>query len=128
MGETSGFDVSEFLRNARETLDIFRGLRDLLPKGPESEKAQEKIDRAERALRASEAELAKKLDYHLCQCTFPPQIMLSQGRHPVHDEEEIFKCPKCDKQEPPESRFRALDQMKSGRQGSRSWIDARRGR
>ena len=129
MSETSGFDFSEFLRNGKVILDIFRGLRDLLPKGPDADKAQEQIERAEQALATSEAELAKALGYHLCQCTFPPQIMLSKGRHAVHDEEEIFRCPKCENQEPPEARFRALDQMKAGGQGgSRSWTGARRGR
>ena len=104
-------EISEYIRASKGVLDIFKTLGGLFPKGPDSEKANQQLEQAEKALRASEVQLAKALDYHLCQCTFPPQIMLSVGRHPDHDD-KIFKCPKCDNQEPSEYHFRQLDELK----------------
>ena len=97
-------DLSEYLTAANSALALFRGMREALPAGPKRDEAQQKIEQAEEALEASKAELAKALGYNLCQCTFPPQIMLSTGRHPDYDE-EVFKCPNCDKQEPSEHYF-----------------------
>ena len=85
------------------------------------------IEKAEKALRASEAELAKALGYKLCQCTFPPQIMLSKGHH-AEQGMEIFKCEKCGKQEPSEHMIAQHAKVSAHNQGRRSWTDARRGR
>jgi hypothetical protein len=119
-------EIDTYIRASRSALDLFKSLRGLLPKGPDADAADEQLDRAEKALRASEAELAKALGYELCKCTFPPQIMLSQGRHPVHDK-EIFECPKCGKQEPSPKWFEQLDRSIEQRdQQRRSWADHRR--
>jgi hypothetical protein len=120
-------DISEYIRASKDVLDILKTLGGLLPKGPDSDAAKQRLEQAEKALRASEAQLAKALGYQLCQCTFPPQIMLSKGRHPVHDTNEIFECPNCGKKEPPESKFQALDQMRSGPRRP-IWSESRRGR
>jgi len=100
--------LSDYIRASKDLIEIFKGLKNLLPKGERAEEAQERIDQAEKALRASEAQLAKAFGYNLCQCTFPPQIMLSQGRHPRLGD-EIFKCDKCGKQEPSEMYFKAFE-------------------
>jgi hypothetical protein len=39
---------------------------------------------AEEALKRSDTALAQKLGYHLCQCTYPPQIMLWQESRGCH--------------------------------------------
>jgi len=116
--------IFEFLQNGKHVLDILRGIKDLLPAGAEADKAQEQINQAERALAASEAELAKALGYKLCQCTFPPQIMLSVGRHAEHDN-EIFKCPKCEKQEPSERYFQQQGRITAHNHGGPSWVNSR---
>ena len=67
---------AEFLVAAKNALDIYRGLRAELPKGTSTARFDEQIVRAEAALKSSEAAAAKALGYHLCQCTFPPKIML----------------------------------------------------
>ena len=101
--------LTEYLSAAKTALDLFRGIRAELPQGPISEEAGKQIENAAKALKASEAELAKSLGYTLCQCTFPPQIMLSQGRHAKRGD-EIFKCSQCGKQEPSEFYFKSLDE------------------
>ena len=73
-------DWTAYLSAAKTVLDLFKGIRAELPTGPKSQQIKEQIDKAEGALKASEAELAKALGYKLCQCTFPPQIMLWSER------------------------------------------------
>ena len=80
----------------------------MLPDGSKAEDAQKQIELAEEALQASKAQLAKSLGYKLCQCSFPPQIMLSIGRDPKRGK-EIFRCPACNKQDPSEHYFREMD-------------------
>lgn len=92
-------DISEvqgYIRASKDVLDLLKTLGGLLPKGPQADAAQKKLEQAEKALLASEAQLAKALGYHLCQCTFPPQIMLWRER------ESVFICPNesCGKQIP----------------------------
>ena len=120
-------DLSDYLTAAKAVIDIFKSIKNELPQGPEADRSQEQIERAEKALKAAEAQLAKELGYKLCQCTFPPQIMLSVGRHPTYDK-EIFSCPNCQKQEPSEHHFQRLDARAAQNQhrSSRgSWADAR---
>jgi hypothetical protein len=69
-------DWSAYFSAAKSALDIIKGIRAEFPKGPEADKAQQRIEEAESALNTSKAELAKSLGFKLCKCTFPPQIML----------------------------------------------------
>lgn len=119
-------EISEYIRASKDVLEILKTLGGLLPKGPDSEAAKQQLEQAEKALRASEAQLAKALDYHLCQCTFPPQIMLSKGTHDVHDV-ELFKCPQCGKQHPSDHQIRQYDAVKAHNESleGNSWIDQR---
>lgn len=71
-----GQAVGEWLRSAKVALDIVRGARALLPQGPKRDELDASIRSAEEALSRSDAALAKQLGYQLCQCSFPPHIML----------------------------------------------------
>jgi hypothetical protein len=83
--------IGQWINDIKGTVGLVReGLR-FLPKGPEREKAEEKIIQAEEALNRSEANLAKGLGYHLCKCTFPPQIMLWDEKQKAH----ICPRPEC---------------------------------
>src|ERR1700684_126227 len=82
-------DWMNYLTAAKTALDIIKGVRSELPKGPEADKAQAQIDKAESALRTSEAELAKSLGFKLCMCKFPPSIMLWSAT------ERSNICPVC---------------------------------
>ena len=105
-------EISAYVRASKDVLDMLKVMSGMLPKGQQHDDAEKQLATAERALRASEAQLAKALNYHLCQCTFPPQIMLRTGRHPVHDD-EIFKCSNCGNQVPTEADFRSKDKFKT---------------
>ena len=69
-------DIAEYIRASKDCLDLLRAAWSLLPKSEKRNEAEHKLRIAEEALTRSDAALAQKLGYQLCQCTFPPQIML----------------------------------------------------
>jgi hypothetical protein len=88
-------DWLAYITAAKSVLDIFKGIRSELPKGPDADKVQRQIEKAEAALKSSDAELAKNLGYRLCKCKFPPEIML------WHTDERADICPACGDRFPP---------------------------
>lgn len=109
-------DVSEYLKASKDVLDILKTLGGLLPTGPNADAAQQRLEQAENALRASEAQLAKALGYQLCQCTFPPQIMLWREDRDAH------VCPRS------ECGHGVTSTMVRRSEQGGSWNRARRGR
>lgn len=82
-------------------LKISREIKDSFPDSDEKEQLEEQLIAAESAKETAEAQLAQALGYKLCQCTFPPQIMLSIGYKEInYSMREVFECPKCDKHDP----------------------------
>ena len=74
----------------KDSLDLMRAGWSLLPKSDKKkEEAGLALERAEAALKRSDAALAQTLGYQLCQCTFPPQIML------WNEELQQTACPNC---------------------------------
>src|SRR5215207_6806845 len=57
-------------------LGLFKEAYSALPKGEKRDEIEQKIKAAEASLARSDAALAKQLWYQLCDCTWPPQIML----------------------------------------------------
>jgi len=80
-------DVADYIRLSKEAIDLARSAWTLLPKGEKRDEAERKLHAAEEALKRSDAALAQKLGYQLCQCTFPPQIMLWR------EQEGLSRCP-----------------------------------
>jgi hypothetical protein len=70
---------SEYLTAGKGVLDLMKTAIGLLPKSEDREAISAQIARAEAALKIQEAALAQSLGYHICQCTWPPQIMLYQA-------------------------------------------------
>jgi hypothetical protein len=119
-------EVLGYIQASKGVLDILRTLGGLLPTGPGADAAQQRLGQAEKALRAAEVQLAHSLGYRLCQCTFPPQIMLSKGYHHTHNL-ELFTCPTCGKQEPSAHTIRQYDDVKAHNEGlGPGWEDAGR--
>jgi hypothetical protein len=114
-------EIGAYIRASKDVLDMLKVMSGMLPKGRQHDDAEMQLAAAEKALQASEVQLAKALDYHLCQCTFPPQIMLRSGRHPNHGD-EIFKCSACNNQEPSEHEFRRKDAFSRPIDQSSSWM------
>jgi hypothetical protein len=81
--------LTEYISGTKGILDIAKSVRDLLPSGPKREEFERELNRAEEALKRSDAKLAKDLGYNLCQCTFPPQPMLRRVQ------EKAFVCDAC---------------------------------
>jgi hypothetical protein len=69
-------NVKTWLEAGKSALDLFRAGVGLLPKSEKRDELEAQIRKTEIALQETNARLAKELGYELCQCTFPPQIML----------------------------------------------------
>ena len=84
----------------KSAIGLAKDAKDLLPDGEQKTTMVSSLDTAEKTTAIAEAQIAKALDYHLCQCTFPPQIMLSNGYDEIGV--ELFICSNCNKIYPPE--------------------------
>jgi hypothetical protein len=81
-------DVAEYIRLSKDALGIFKTAFELLPKGQKRDEIERSVSAAEQALKRSDVALAQKLHFNLCQCTWPPQIML------WHNNEKAIVCPR----------------------------------
>lgn len=79
-------ELSSYANAVKSALDILKSAKDLIPKGKDKDAITHKIEEAEQALKRADAKLAKELGYTLCECTFPPQIMLWQEKR------QLFVC------------------------------------
>jgi hypothetical protein len=80
---TTDFAFSEYIKAGSEALVLLKTLYPLLPTQNRDE-VEAKIHAAEEALQKANVALAQAWDYHLCQCTFPPQIMLWREKEKGH--------------------------------------------
>ena len=81
-------DVQGWLGAAKDAVSLLRAATTLLPKGEKKAEIEGKIGDAEKVLSESDARLARDLGFPLCQCTFPPQIMLWK------EDEDFHACPR----------------------------------
>jgi len=77
-------EVGAWVTAGKSALDLLKSAWSLMPKGEERNALEQKIEEAEQALKKSDAKLAKELGYKLCECTFPPQIMLWKEQLRAH--------------------------------------------
>lgn len=77
-------DVKNWIDAASGTVGLLRAAAKLLPKGEKRDEIEARISAAEEALKRSDAKLAKELGMNLCDCTFPPQIMLWKEAEKSH--------------------------------------------
>ena len=71
-------------------LSIVKEGKSLAPESPEAKELTSQLKPLEENLKKLEAEVAERLGYELCKCTFPPQIML------FVKESNSDVCPSCD--------------------------------
>ena len=98
-------DITEAMESVKMGLSLFseaiglvRNVQDTLPDSEEKESIVKSLAEADKAVKLAEAQIANALGYQLCKCTFPPQIMLSQGyKETNYSHKEEFVCPKCHK-------------------------------
>jgi hypothetical protein len=88
-------DIADYVRVAKETLDLFKAAYALLPAGDKKAEIESRIRRADQLIKQSDAKLAKDLGFSLCQCEWPPRIMLWK------EDIKARVCPNadCNKQE-----------------------------
>ena len=83
--------LPDFFTSMKNAVELLKSAYELLPKGDKRDEVERKVQMAEEFLKRTDAKLANELGYHLCQCTFPPKIMLWRQK------EHAFVCPdeKC---------------------------------
>jgi hypothetical protein len=69
-------DLKDYVALSKEAIDLLKAAWNVLPESDQRDDAQRKLEAAAALLVRSDARLAKDLGYRMCQCTFPPQIML----------------------------------------------------
>jgi uncharacterized protein HemY len=69
-------DLSDFVTTSKGVVDLFKAAYGLLPQGQDRKDIERQVQMAENLLQRNDAKLAKELGFHLCDCTWPPQIML----------------------------------------------------
>jgi hypothetical protein len=94
--------VGAFKNSLDALATAFKLIKDFRSSGKASPAEATLVDRAlheaEKASKVAEAQLAKALGYHLCNCQFPPTAMLTVGSRELrgtHKVEMVFECPKC---------------------------------
>lgn len=75
-----------------KALTTVKQIKDLLPQSPQKEVVAKTLIEAETAFKIAETKAAEELGYRLCQCTWPPQIMLALKNGNL-------KCPHCGHEE-----------------------------
>jgi len=81
-------EISLLLGAAKSLLGIAKDAKDLIPDSNDKDGIEKAISTAERELAIAEAATAKSLGYAICQCSWPPKIMLFKGNH-------VFQCDQC---------------------------------
>lgn len=84
------------LTAVRGVIDLLKNAANQLPQGEQKSSVEGKVKEAERALGLANAEMGHALGYQLCQCSWPPQIMVTIGAAEKGKEEQV-KCPNCGK-------------------------------
>lgn len=82
-------EVSEFLADAGQFLSVFKQAKDLLPESKEKDEAAQALETAESSFKVAEAQLAQSMGFELCQCSWPPHIML------YRQELDEYHCSEC---------------------------------
>lgn len=93
-------EIMEAIGLVRGAIGLVKDTKDLLP-AAQQEAVGKALEQADAASKAAEIKLAKELGYDICQCTWPPQIMLrtSIGRRMGSGASsfryDTWKCPVC---------------------------------
>jgi len=80
--------VKQVFSTEGAALGMLQQVADLLPKGSRKDEALESLERAERALKMAESQMATSMEYELCRKHFPPVVMLSS-------DDTNWECPEC---------------------------------
>jgi hypothetical protein len=82
-------DVKGWIDAAKAAMTLLNTAKDALPRGKQRDEVEAALHQAERSMKAADAKLAKELGLRLCDCEFPPNVMLWREGERAH------VCPKC---------------------------------
>ena len=82
-------ELNQFLSSIGQVLSLLKKGKDLLPDGKEKEDTEQALMEAEASLKVAEAKLAQSMGFELCQCSWPPNIMLFKHQH------DEYRCSAC---------------------------------
>ena len=82
-------DIKGWFDAAIAAFALLKAAKDELPKGRQRDEVETKLREAEGYMKRADAKLAKKLDLRLCDCEFPPNVMLWRETEKAH------VCPRC---------------------------------
>ena len=82
-------ELTSIIKTSKSAVSLLKEIQGLIPNAKQNSEISEKILQVEKELALAESSTAKELDYNLCKCTFPPQIML------YNKEKNADICPKC---------------------------------
>ena len=71
-------EITSLIKTSKSAVSLLKEIRNLIPNAGQQSEISERILQVEKDLELAESTTAKELGYDLCQCTFPPQIMLYQ--------------------------------------------------
>lgn len=76
------------------TINLLKSAKDQLSNEEMKMLIEKKIAEAEHTLQLGNAEIGQSLGFQLCQCTWPHQVMISDGYSETEHLEQ-FKCRNC---------------------------------
>jgi hypothetical protein len=91
--------IKQAIGTIRDAVGLARDVKQFLPPSKQEENIAHSLDTADRAIDLAEVQIAKGLGYNLCQCAFPPKIMLKNGMC-EQTGREIFSCQACGSEYP----------------------------
>lgn len=95
---TAAGAVKAVFDSLRGAVGLIKDVKDALP-ADKQQAATLVLETSERQIAIAEAEIAQALGYQLCQCTFPPQIMLAVGTRVMEyhaaKNQKVFECARC---------------------------------
>jgi hypothetical protein len=94
----------------REVLGLVKDVKDTLPEGEKKNAISQGIEKAERASKIAEAQMASGLGFALCRRHFPPEIMLETG---YANNRRQMECPVCHHTWPPSVERPSKSKVKS---------------
>ncbi len=82
-------EIKVYFSAASQVLSIFKQAKDLLPESKEKDEASKALVKAESSFKAAEAQFAQSMGFELCQCAWPPNIMILKHEH------DEYQCKEC---------------------------------
>ncbi len=82
-------DVKGWVDAAKAALGLLNAAKDALPKGKQRDEVEARLRDAETSMKRADAKLARELGLRLCDCEFPPNVMLWR------ETEQAHVCPRC---------------------------------